>query len=53
MWSRQRYNIFNKNGWNVLSIDKEDTGKFISSKLNEEEIKKDLDLLDKILRILN
>ena len=29
-----------KNGWNVLSIDKEDTGKFISSKLNEEEIKR-------------
>ena len=29
-----------KNGWNVLSIDKDDTGKFISSKLNEEEIKR-------------
>lgn len=29
-----------KNGWNVLSIDKEDIGKFISSKLNEEEIKR-------------
>lgn len=29
-----------KNGWNVLSIDKEDTGKFISGKLNEEEIKR-------------
>ena len=29
-----------KNGWKVLSIDKEDTGKFISSKLNEEEIKR-------------
>ena len=29
-----------KNGWNVLSIDKEDTREFVSSKLNEEEIKR-------------
>ena len=29
-----------KNGWNVLSIDKEDTRELISSKLDEEEIKR-------------
>ena len=29
-----------KNGWDVLSIDKEDTGESVSSKLNEEEIKR-------------
>ena len=29
-----------KNGWNVLAIDKEDTEQFISSKLNNEEIKR-------------
>lgn len=29
-----------KNGWNVLAIDKEDTEQFISSKLNDEEIKR-------------
>lgn len=29
-----------KNGWNVLSIDKEDTGELVSSKLDEEEIKR-------------
>ena len=28
-----------KNGWKVLAIDREDTEKIISSKLNEEEIK--------------
>lgn len=28
-----------KNGWEVLAIDREDTEKIISSKLNEEEIK--------------
>lgn len=29
-----------KNGWNVLAIDKEDTKQIISSKLDNEEIKK-------------
>jgi len=29
-----------KNGWNVLAIDREDTGKIISSKLNNNELKK-------------
>ena len=29
-----------KNGWNVLSIDKENTQEIISNKLNNEEIKK-------------
>ena len=29
-----------KNGWNVLSIDKENTEEIISSKLDNEEIKK-------------
>lgn len=29
-----------KNGWNVLSIDKEDTEQIISSKLDDEEIKR-------------
>lgn len=29
-----------KNGWNVLSIDKEDTRKIISSKLNNEELER-------------
>ena len=29
-----------KNGWNVLAIDKEDTEEIISSKLDNEEIKK-------------
>lgn len=39
MWSRKGYNIFNKNGWNVLAIDREDIESRIKTKLSKEESK--------------
>lgn len=40
MWCWKRYKIFNKKGWNVLAIDKNDVEERISKRLSQEELKR-------------
>lgn len=40
MWSRKGYGKPNKNGWNVLAIDREEVEARITTKLSKEEQKK-------------
>ena len=39
MWNWRGCNIFNKNGWSVLAIDKENVETRITKKMNEEQLK--------------